>query len=76
MAGDCVLYVGQTSHLCARIATHVNTGKKFEYVSWFEVEREDILLIEGFNIAYYNPALNIDIPGMKELAYLVSRKVS
>jgi len=76
MAGDCVLYVGQTSHLCARVATHVNTGKKFEPVSYYEVEREDMLLIEAFNISYYNPALNIDIPGMKELIYLVSRKVS
>jgi len=76
MNGDCVSYVGQTSHLCARVATHVNTGKGFEYVAWFNVEREDMLLIEAFNIKYYNPELNVDIPGIKELVYLVARKVS
>ena len=76
MNGDCVSYVGQTSHLCARVAAHVGKGKKFEYVSWFIVDREDMMLIEAFNIKHYNPELNIEIPGLKELIYLVAKKVS
>lgn len=76
MDGDYVAYVGQTSHLSARISTHVNDGKEFDSVSWVCVDPGDLLLIEAFNIAHYNPSLNIETAGMRELVLMVARKVS
>lgn len=75
MDGDYVAYVGQTSHLSARISTHVSDGKEFDSVSWIHVESSELLLIEAFNISHHNPSLNADVAGMKELVLMVAKKV-
>ncbi len=75
LQGDCVVYVGQTAYLCARLATHVSDGKEFDSVSWFEVSQDNMLMIEAFNISYHNPELNKEKPTMKELILMLARKV-
>jgi len=70
-----VAYVGQTSHLAARLATHVHDGKKFDSVSWRVCRREDMLIIEAFNIEYHNPSLNISIPNKADLLRMVAKSI-
>ncbi len=60
LRGECVVYVGQTMHLSARISQHVGDGKVFDGVSYFEVDREDLVIIEAVNIAHHLPELNIE----------------
>jgi len=76
MDGDYVAYVGQTSHLSARVSTHVADGKEFDSVSWVCVESSEMLLVEAFNIAHHNPSLNVEMAGMKELVLMVAKRVS
>ena len=69
-------YVGQTSHLCERVASHVNNGKEFDHVHWVRVKQEDMMIIEAFNIAYHNPEFNVEIPDLNRLVMMLAKKVS
>ena len=76
MTGDYVSYIGQTSHLCERLATHVNSGKDFTHVHWECVSIEDMRIMESFNISYHNPELNKEKHNMNELVLMLARKIS
>ncbi len=73
LQGDYVAYVGQTTHLAARVAQHVVDGKQFDYVSFISVSRKEALYIEAINIQYHNPCLNQLVPTNKEIAKIRSR---
>lgn len=75
LSDDVVVYVGQTTHLSARVAQHVVDSKDFNYVSWFEVDRDTMLLTEAFNITYHNPVLNKEKPKTLELLLMIAKKV-
>lgn len=56
-----IVYIGQTVNLCARIGTHISTGKVFNDVFFKEVKREDLLMLESCCIYDFKPDLNEDI---------------
>jgi hypothetical protein len=73
MQGDYVAYIGQTTHLAARIAQHVVDGKQFDKVASFGVESKLALIIEAMNIQYHNPELNKDNPTTVQIEKMKQR---
>ncbi|HDZ62781.1 MAG TPA: hypothetical protein ENH40_06525 [Nitrospirae bacterium] len=75
MQDDYVAYIGQTTHLAARIATHVADGKTFDSVAYKDVCGADAVMIEAFNINYHNPELNQEVDNATCLLKRVARSV-
>lgn len=59
---DCgtLVYIGMTTHLSARISTHIGE-KEFDKVSYVDVDRIKMSLIESLNIYAYTPRDNIKV---------------
>ena len=76
MQGDYVAYVGQSTHLGARVAQHVVAGKQFDAISFVLVDTDDLLIAEAFNITHHNPSLNIDKKSNIELLTMVSKLIN
>jgi hypothetical protein len=53
-----VVYIGQTVNLSYRVQSHLK-DKSFDSVNYFEVDKNDRLLIEGLCINDYTPKYNI-----------------
>jgi predicted GIY-YIG superfamily endonuclease len=73
LQGDYVAYVGQTTHLVARVAQHVVDGKQFDYISYIEVDSRQAMLIEALNIQYHNPSMNVYIPKEQDIVKMKKR---
>lgn len=73
LQGDYVAYVGQTTHLAARISQHVVDGKEFDSVSYVLVESKYANIIEAANINYHNPELNRWIPSEADIEKMKSK---
>ncbi len=56
---NCLVYIGKTSNLAARISTHVSKNTKiFNKVSYSEVNKSVIGITEDVNIYKYRPKYN------------------
>lgn len=61
MKDDEIVYVGQSTRLCARLAGHVGQPgmKEFNRISWVEVPIEDLNFMEAAYILFYRPKHNL-----------------
>jgi len=58
LVGDIVVYIGQSNQILDRIQQHINSDKKFDYVSIFLVDKKELDEIEQIHIYLFNPYLN------------------
>jgi hypothetical protein len=53
-----LVYIGQTKNLLNRISCHADSSKEFNEMCCFEVDPDNLSLIETLNISFYKPPLN------------------
>jgi len=59
---DRIVYVGQTSYIYARYASHLKSEKCFKKIRFWEVPKEKMTEIEVEQIILHNPKYNFNLP--------------
>jgi len=60
MHNGCVVYVGQSIDISARISKHIQENKKeFDEIRYLEYSKEELEIMEKYIIAHFSPKYNI-----------------